>query len=117
MSTPATPPAGGDRRTFLAAGAAGLTVAAAAALPGTAGAAVPARQPGSAAPARRNPTRFQVGCMTLPYSQFLLERALTGIRDAGYRYVAWGTTHRDAGGKQVPVLPADAPPERARDLA
>ncbi len=62
------------------------------------------------------PTRFQIACMTLPYSRFPLQRALTGLRDAGYRYVAWGTTHLEAG-KSVPVMPADAPPERARDLA
>lgn len=54
--------------------------------------------------------------MTLPYSQFPLQRALTGIRGAGYRHVAWGTTHLE-GGKQVPVLAADAPVAQARDLA
>jgi sugar phosphate isomerase/epimerase len=54
--------------------------------------------------------------MTLPYSQFTLERALSGIRGAGYRYVAWGTTHREEG-KTVPVLAADVPPARARELA
>src|SRR5687768_9226058 len=42
-------------------------------------------------------TRFQIGCMTLPYSQYPLGRALSGIRSAGYQYVAWGTTHREAG--------------------
>ena len=41
----------------------------------------------------RTPTRFQIACMTLPYSQFPLQRALTGIKAAGYQYVAWGTTH------------------------
>jgi sugar phosphate isomerase/epimerase len=55
--------------------------------------------------------------MTLPYAQFPLQRALTGIRGAGYRYVAWGTTHVEAGGQRVPVLAADAPPDRARELA
>jgi sugar phosphate isomerase/epimerase len=65
----------------------------------------------------RKPTRFQIACMTLPYSQFPLERALSGIRTAGYRHVAWGTTHREEGGGSVPVLAADAPPEKARDLA
>jgi len=52
----------------------------------------------------------------LPYSQFTLERALSGIRGAGYRFVAWGTTHQEDG-KRVPVLAADAPPARARELA
>jgi sugar phosphate isomerase/epimerase len=65
---------------------------------------------------RGKPTRFQVACMTLPYSRFPLDRALTGIKAAGYAYVAWGTTHRDGAG-EVPVMPAEAPPERARDLA
>jgi sugar phosphate isomerase/epimerase len=54
--------------------------------------------------------------MTLPYSQFSLERALSGIRSAGYEYVAWGTSHKEEGGGNVPVLAADAPPERAREL-
>src|SRR5689334_6467850 len=54
--------------------------------------------------------------MTLPYSQFPLQRALSGLKEAGYRYVAWRTTHKEDGGKPVPVLPADAPPERAKEL-
>ncbi len=66
---------------------------------------------------RKPPTKFQLACMTLPYSQFPLERALAGIRAAGYSFVAWGTTHREADGRPQPVLPTDAPPERARALA
>ena len=63
-------------------------------------------------------TDFQIACMTLPYSQFPLQRALRGIASAGYRYVAWGTTHRETDAEQrVPVMPADAPPEKARKLA
>jgi sugar phosphate isomerase/epimerase len=54
--------------------------------------------------------------MTLPYYQFPLQRALTGLRDAGYRYIAWGTTHLD-NGKRIPVLAPEAPPAQARDLA
>jgi sugar phosphate isomerase/epimerase len=54
--------------------------------------------------------------MTLPYSQFPLQRALGGIKSAGYRFVAWGTTHREAGGKQEPAVAGDAAPERAREL-
>ncbi|HZW31037.1 MAG TPA: TIM barrel protein, partial [Isosphaeraceae bacterium] len=61
------------------------------------------------------PTRFQIACMTLPYSRFPLDRALSGIKAAGYRYVAWGTTHRE-GAHQVPVLAEDAPPQSAREL-
>jgi sugar phosphate isomerase/epimerase len=57
-------------------------------------------------------TRFQIGCMTLPYSPFPLERALTGIKSAGYRYVAWGTSH-----ERKPILAVDDPPSRAAELA
>ena len=64
----------------------------------------------------RTKTEFQIACMTLPYSQFPLERALAGIRSAGYQYVAWGTSHRDSEGKPRPVIAPDAPPEKAREL-
>jgi sugar phosphate isomerase/epimerase len=109
------PAAGGcHRRSFLQAGAASLSTLALANLP--AGAAPrPQGQPDR--PGQNKPTRFQVACMTLPYSHFPLQRALEGIRTAGYRHVAWGTTHAEAGGKQAPVLAPDAPPARARDLA
>lgn len=90
------------RRTFLQAAAAGL-------------AATQATTAAQIASAPGKPSRFQIACMTLPYSQFPLQRSLTGLRDAGYRYVAWGTTHRESG-KQVPVLAADATPAQARDL-
>jgi sugar phosphate isomerase/epimerase len=86
-----------NRRHFLAAGLA-------------AGAAVARGEPVP------KPTRFQIACMTLPYARFPWLRALHGIRSAGYRYVAWGTTHREDG-KDVPVLAGDAPPARARELA
>lgn len=66
--------------------------------------------------AEPEPTRFQISCMTLPYSRFPLERALSGIRSAGYSFVAWGTSHDEREGS-VPVLAPDAPPEKARDLA
>lgn len=68
-------------------------------------------------PERGRPTDFQIACMTLPYSQFPLARALTGIREAGYRYVAWGTTHQEANGQVRPVIAADAPPAEAKELA
>jgi sugar phosphate isomerase/epimerase len=62
-------------------------------------------------------TRFQIGCMTLPYSQFPLARALSGIKGAGYQFVAWGTTHREAGeSRGVPVMAADAAVEKAKEL-
>ena len=46
---------------------------------------------------RGKPTKFQIACMTLPYSQYPLARALSGIKSAGYEYVAWGTSHREEG--------------------
>ncbi|MGE0756448.1 MAG: sugar phosphate isomerase/epimerase family protein [Pirellulaceae bacterium] len=62
-------------------------------------------------------TEFQIACMTLPYAAFPLQRALSGIRDAGYRFVAWGTQHREANGERVPVLAPDASLDAARSLA
>jgi sugar phosphate isomerase/epimerase len=64
---------------------------------------------------RGKPTRFQIACMTLPYSRFPLGRALSGIKAAGYQYVAWGTAH-DEDGKEVPVIAGDAPPDQAKGL-
>jgi sugar phosphate isomerase/epimerase len=103
------------RRTFLQATAAGLS---AAALVNAASTTAQAQQPAAGEPKPKGPpTRFQVACMTIVYSQFPMQRALTGLRDAGYRYIAWGTNHREEGGKQVPMIAADAPPNQARDLA
>lgn len=63
-------------------------------------------------------TDFQLACMTLPYSSFPLRRALTGIQSAGFRYVAWGTTHQATpGGDRIPVLPVDATADKAKGLA
>ncbi len=64
------------------------------------------------------PTTFQLACMTLPYSQFPLQRALNGIKSAGYKYVAWGTSHREQPGdkKRTPVMAHDAAPKSAREL-
>jgi sugar phosphate isomerase/epimerase len=92
-------PAAFDRRTWLRATAASLAGVALARATIKAG----------------DPTRFQVACMTLPYSRFPLDRALTGIAAAGYRFVAWGTTHKD-GARQEPVLAPDADPARAKEL-
>lgn len=99
-----------NRRQFLQNSAVGLTTLAAAAVTETARSA-------QEQPANNKPTQFQVACMTLPYSAFPLQRALQGIRQAGYRYVAWGTTHTEEGGKRVPVIAPDAPPAQARELA
>ncbi|MEZ6143147.1 MAG: TIM barrel protein [Zavarzinella sp.] len=49
------------------------------------------------------PTEFQVACMTLPYSNFPFARALEGIRNAGYKFVALGTTHLE-GGKKAAII-------------
>ncbi len=62
-------------------------------------------------------TNFQIACMTLPYSKFPLQRALSGIKSAGYDFVAWGTSHDERGdGKRVPVMSTDAPPSKAKEL-
>lgn len=62
-------------------------------------------------------TRFQIACMTLPYSQYPLQRALEGIQRAGFEYVAWGTSHREVGeSRGVPVMPPDAPASKAAEL-
>lgn len=63
------------------------------------------------------PTRFQIACMTLPYAPFPMERALTGIKGAGFRYVAWGVNHRDASGRNRPAMAVEAPPAESRALA
>jgi len=63
------------------------------------------------------PSEFQLACMTLPYNQFPLARALKGIKAAGYRHVAWGTSHRETpGSKRIPVMAADAPMAKAKEL-
>ena len=74
-----------------------------------------AMPPLAVAETKKAPTRFQIACMTLPYARFPLERALKGIRAAGYDFVAWGTTHLEDG-KQVPVMAPDVPPEKAKEL-
>ena len=67
--------------------------------------------------ARRAPTQFQLACMTLPYAAFPLERALVGIKQAGYSHVAWGVTHREADGQARPAMELDAPPNAAQALS
>jgi sugar phosphate isomerase/epimerase len=62
------------------------------------------------------PTRFQVGCMTLPYSAYPLERALSGMKTAGFDFVAWGTTHQEKENQRTAVIASDAPPEKAKEL-
>jgi sugar phosphate isomerase/epimerase len=64
---------------------------------------------------KKEKTKFQVACMTLPYSRFPFERALKGIKDAGYEYVALGTTH-PVDGKNAPILKNDDSAETAKDV-
>lgn len=71
----------------------------------------------AAAQTRPQPTKFQLACMTLPYSTFPLERALSGVKASGYEFVAWGTTHVESSGARKPVLAVDAPPSDAAKLA
>jgi len=65
---------------------------------------------------RNEPTRFIHACMTLPYRNFPLERALNGIKNAGFDHVAWGTNHLEEDGERHPVMPEDADPEVAAEL-
>lgn len=71
----------------------------------------------AAAFAQASPTRFQIACMTLPWSAFPFDRALAGIRSAGYRYVGLGLNHPDATGASKPILPLEAPPAEAARIA
>lgn len=65
----------------------------------------------------KKPSHFQLACMTLPYSQFPLQRALEGIRKVGFQYVAWGTSHQESpGGPRIPVMAKDAPVCEAGEL-
>jgi sugar phosphate isomerase/epimerase len=62
-------------------------------------------------------TQFQLACMTITYSPYPFARALSGIRGAGYEYVAWGTTHPDSSGQRAPLLHWKDPVSKARELA
>jgi sugar phosphate isomerase/epimerase len=55
--------------------------------------------------------------MTLPYSQFPLQRALEGIARSGFKYAAWGTRHLEEPNRQVPVMDLDAKPAEAKRLS
>ncbi|MGV3518859.1 sugar phosphate isomerase/epimerase family protein [Luteitalea sp.] len=99
------------RREFLGAlAASGMTSA----LAGTGAAASTAQAP---APRAAPATTFQMACMTLPYAAFPIERALEGIKAAGYPHVAWGVTHKDASGQTRPAMDVEAPPATAAALA
>jgi sugar phosphate isomerase/epimerase len=55
--------------------------------------------------------------MTLPYAAFPMDRALTGIKSAGYSYVAWGVTHTEKSGVRKPVLAVEDPAAEAGKIA
>ncbi|MBO9605461.1 MAG: sugar phosphate isomerase/epimerase [Paenibacillaceae bacterium] len=58
---------------------------------------------------------IKLACMTWPYTAYSFERALQGIADAGYRYIAFGLPHE---GKQVPERGDEAEAEAiVRQLA
>lgn len=114
-----------DRRSFLkksalSVGAFAAGVIGNSALPGPAmGENISASQTGlnhSLKSEKNEPTRFIHACMTLPYRNFSLERALTGIKNAGFNHVAWGTNHLEEDGERHPVMPEDASPEDAAEL-
>jgi sugar phosphate isomerase/epimerase len=62
-------------------------------------------------------TNFQLACMTLPYAQFPLQRALEGIAGSGFRFVVWGTNHLESSGERKALLAVEAPPAEAKHLA
>jgi sugar phosphate isomerase/epimerase len=105
-----------NRRSFLELGTSGLASVVLAGAVSRLQAAEP-QPPKEQVNEQKKLTRFQIACMTLPYSQFPLERALKGIKSSGYEYVAWGTTHKEENEPNpVPVLASDASPARAKEL-
>ena len=74
-----------------------------------------ALSPLAAAP---SPTRFQIGCLTLPWSAFPLERALEGLARSGCLHLGFGPRHEQKPTLEVAAPPADAArlAERARGL-
>src|SRR6266508_1258006 len=67
------------------------------------------------AQAKKEKTKFQVACMTYVYSRFPFERALKGIKEAGYTYVALGTSH-PVDGKNVSILSHNDPAAKAKEV-
>src|SRR3954470_6270635 len=66
---------------------------------------------------KAEPTRFQIACMTLPYSQYPLARALSGIKSAGFEFDALYTSHKEAGGGNgVPLMPPDGPLAKSKEI-
>jgi len=60
----------------------------------------------------QQPARFQIGCLTLPWGGYPVERALEGLAKSGCRYMGFGPRHQ-----QKPTLEIDAPPAEAARLA
>ncbi|MDA1277586.1 MAG: TIM barrel protein [Verrucomicrobia bacterium] len=81
-----------------------------------AGLILPASASGQGQASSGRKTDFQIACMTLPYAQCSFQRALEGIHDAGFKYVAWGTRHRQPNGESLPVLEPEAPPSTAKEF-
>ena len=104
-----------NRRTWLGVSTAGLAAVSTGVCGGpTAGQTRSAEGPSSG---RGKPTRFQIACMTLPYAPV---PARTGAdRHQVGRLSVRRLGHDAQGGtaRTVPVIAADAPPERAKELA
>ena len=62
------------------------------------------------------PTKFQIGCMNMPYRAFPFQRALEGISKAGCKCIGWSGGHME-GGTQRPLLAPEAPASEAAELA
>ncbi|MBI3208869.1 MAG: TIM barrel protein [Candidatus Solibacter usitatus] len=62
-------------------------------------------------------TEFQIACMSLPYQASSFRRAVQGIAQAGFRYIAWGPNTTDASGRRAPLLADHAPASAAVELA
>ena len=65
----------------------------------------------AAVPARAAASKYQLACLTLPYRAFPIQRALDGIRKAGFRYVAPVSGHA-----KEPVFTAALPPAGRAEL-
>jgi sugar phosphate isomerase/epimerase len=63
-------------------------------------------------------TRFEIGCLTLPYRDFSFERACEGIARTGCRYVGYGTEQESKITPALDATPAEAArvAERARSF-
>ncbi|HYM12988.1 MAG TPA: hypothetical protein VEU62_19775, partial [Bryobacterales bacterium] len=72
----------------------------------------------AAALAESGPTRFEIGCLALPYRDFSFERACEGIARAGCRYVGYGTEQEKVIVPALDARPAEAArvAERARSF-